>query len=154
MGYYKPFDQKTYEINDKKAFEVVGESLHNFSLLPYHKEDYKIDSTLLYQGKPIAYLEFEMKKHWRTFNFNFEDVQFMPSKLKYCNLDLPSFFILFNANFTNCGVIRFGDIDQSKRRMVYLRTVGKEREMIWIPKNDFTFGLGNLDQYFLFNLIL
>ena len=154
MGFYKPFDQETYKKNDKEAFLKVRENLTTFSLSPYHEEDYKIDSILLHKDKPIAYLEFEMKKHWKTYDFNFEDVQFMPSKLKYRDLDLPSYFVLFNADFTNCGVIDFNDIDRTKTRMVYLRTVGKEREMIWIPKDDFTFGLENLNPYFVFNLLI
>ena len=153
MGFYKPFDKATYDFNDKVAFDVVKKNLHSFTLSEYHKEDYKIDATLFHNGKPVAYLEFEMKKHWTTFDFNFEDVQFMPSKLKYQNMDLPSYFILFNKDFTNCGIIDFADIDRTKTRDVYLRTVGKTRKMIYIEKNEFTFGLNYLNDFLVFNLL-
>lgn len=98
--YRKKFDPSLHAANDERAKKAIARL---FSTLdPYYVEESKkrtaVDFVLFNGDKHVGYVEVEIKRVWKGSTFTYSDVNFPERKWKYCNLDKPTIFIMFNES--------------------------------------------------------
>lgn len=121
------------------------------------EEDYNIDVDIYLDEKrfrngkkAISKLEIETKIIWKEKEFPFADVHFLAKKIKHIKQDIISYWVLFNINFTNCGIIQLSKIIGNE--LVQVRCENKYNDWFYkIPKNDFVWGLHNVESYIINN---
>ena len=111
MSIRKRFDPALYAENDKLAKDAVKDALKN---TPYqvmeNPKKRNVDLLVYKNSKHIAYIETEIKKFkWETNDFKYMTVQLPERKRKYCGLDLPTLFIIWNIDQT--AFLAFWDKD-------------------------------------------
>lgn len=153
----KKFSSKDYQKNDI-AFESLQ---NNFSFLYPHlrKEDYGVD-VAIYNGEraftkgatPLCYLEIESKSNWKDKNFpsKFPDVQFLAKKQRFLKLNIPTYWVLFNNDCTNAGIINFRKIPSYELDVVYCKTASIGNDFFYrIPKEDMVWGIENIERFLI-----
>lgn len=149
------FDKELYDNYNDNAFKV----LQNYFKLLYidlHKENYDIDVDVYLNQKGynikkglIAKLELEVKLVWDVKDFPFEDVNFLAKKQKYAKQQVVTYWILFNKNFTNCGIIPFTKIFHNE--LCKIKCENSYDDWVFkIPKKDFVWGLENVESYLIY----
>lgn len=153
----KKFSEEYYKKNEM-AFNSLKSSF-NFLYPVLRKEDFGID-VAIYNGeraykkgaKPVCYAEIETKYHWkeREFPKHFKDVQFLAKKHKFVTLDRPVYWILFNRDCSNAGIINFRDIMTCELDIVTCNNPEIGDDYFYrIPKNKMTWGIENLERYLI-----
>lgn len=118
-------------------------------------EDYDIDVDVYldeasYQrgDSPIAQIELEVKRRWRGSRFPYRDVQFPRRKVKYIDLPIVGYWVLFNEDCSECGIISLSHIKNYPFRTVNCSGIGLDDFKV-IPVEDMVWGIENLERKIL-----
>ena len=109
----KPFDEQLFNDNDAKGRNAARAIFlkHGYVAIT-HPNKYAVDLILYKVNKGhIGYVEVGIKHNWIGADFPYNDVVLQQRKLKYINLDKPTFFIMFNTDCSRYLIIRGCDID-------------------------------------------
>ena len=95
----KKFDKELYDKHDTDA-KVAVNKLFEGSVYKIVENPKKMGvDFLVFEGEEhIAYLEVEVKNNWKTPKFLYDDVQWPERKWKFCSLDKPTIFLMFNID--------------------------------------------------------
>jgi len=150
-----PFNKELYHKCNTPSFEVLCQ---NFKLLypVLRPEDYGIDVSVYISDKafhsgsePIAKIELEVKGHWTEYNFPFNDIQCLAKKQKHARQPVCTYWVLFNRNLTNCGIVPFSKILVSELSVIKCRN--KYDDFFYkVLKSDFVWGLEHIERYIIF----
>lgn len=108
----KQFSQALYNDTDLVARNALKKLLEDSS---YHIVDnpdkYGVDLFLIYKGVHRANIEVEIKTNWKPKGiFEFDNVNFLRRKEKYCTLAEPTLFIIFNRDLSQYLTVDSRDI--------------------------------------------
>jgi len=152
----KKFSEKDYEKNSI-AFESLKKEFA-FLYPVLRMEDYGVD-VAIYNGKrafekkvePLCYLEIESKSNWKSYEFpsNFPDVQFLAKKQKFINMDKTVYWVLFNDDCSNAGIINFKNIVTCELDVVNCKNGIGDDFFYRIPKKDMMWGLSNIERFLI-----
>lgn len=153
----KKFDSKDY-VKNQMAFESL-QKYFQFLYPHLRPEDYSVD-VAVYNGEralqkgasPLCYLEIESKSNWKGYDFpsNFPDVQFLAKKLKYVHLDIPVYWVLFNDDCSNAGIINLRKIPSYDFDVVYCKTASIGYDFFYrIPRNEMVWGIQNIERFLI-----
>lgn len=117
------FIQKEFDENDARAKEKLVELMKESPLYARYSlqtpdDPFTIDFHVINpKGEHTANIEVEVKKTWHDFEFKYDDVQILPRKKKYWtdeghHKNLPTMFVMFNADLSNHLVILSDDMEQ------------------------------------------
>lgn len=142
MSFKKPFDRALYEKYDN-ACKVQAQKI--FSKIPGYtieENDSKIgvDFLLYKDDEHIGYLEVELKNIWTSVSFPYEEVNFPHRKIKFCELDKPTLFMMFNKDFKNYLVVDSGTMLNSDLEEVRNKYILKGELFFKVDKNKVLFG--------------
>lgn len=153
----KKFDEEDYKKN-QLAFEAL---LNQFKFLypVLREEDFGID-VAIYNGErafkkglaPICYIELEQKHHWQGKDFPqyFKDVQFLAKKHKFANLNHPAYWVLFNNDYSNAGIINFRKIVTCELDVVKCKNLDIGHDYFYrIPLDEIMWGIENLERFLI-----
>lgn len=87
----------------------------------------------------VAYLEVEVKTNWEEKEFPYSDVQWPERKWKYCNLDKPTIFMMFNIDASHYLTARGETLLSSKLEMVRNKYVRYGENFFKVPVSKITF---------------
>ncbi len=137
----KKFDKDLHSKYDTLA---RGEALKVFSgLSPYtiveSEKKTAVDFMILKNGVHIGYLEVEVKKTWDGSVFKYADVQFPERKWKYCKLDKPTIFMMFNSDLSNYLNVTGENLLNSKLEMVRNKYIKYGEMFFKVPVANITF---------------
>lgn len=153
----KKFSSKEYQKNIK-AFESLQKHFH-FLYPQLRPEDYSVD-VAIYNGErayqkgssPLCYLEIESKSNWRKKDFpaHFPDVQFLAKKQRFLQLDIPTYWVLFNDDCSNAGIINLRKIPSYELDVVYCKPASIGYDFFYrIPRKEMTWGIENLERFLI-----
>lgn len=147
----KVFDEESYKENIN-AFMALKE-LFSFLYPVLREEDYGVDVSIYNgfvayqkQAEPLAYIELEVKNNWVGQNFPFPDIQFLAKKQKFAKLDLPTYWVLFNRDCTECGIIPMRKIIICELDIVKCKNIGEDY-FYRIPKNQMIWGKDKIERF-------
>ena len=108
----KKFDKDLHDKTDKLAKNKLIKLLKNSKYKVIENEDIHGIDLLLYDknDKHIINCEVEIKTNWKSEEFQYDTVNFLRRKEKYCKLSLPSIFVIFSEDLTNYLVIKDKDV--------------------------------------------
>lgn len=136
----KRFDRKLYEENDRLAKEKV------LSLLDKRKYKVKenpkkrgVDLLIYRRGEHVLNIETEIKRVWTDKEFQYDSVQIPERKQKYAELDIPTLFVMFNADQKSYLVIKDKDLLKSPKVEVPNRYVYKGEYFFQVPLRKVSF---------------
>jgi hypothetical protein len=111
MSTRKRFDPALYAENDSLAKNAVKNSLKGTSFQVMENPKKRGVDLLVYKDSVhIAYIETEIKRFkWETGDFKYTTVQLPDRKRKFCELGLPTLFIIWNLDQT--AFLAFWDKD-------------------------------------------
>jgi len=134
----KHFDRDLYNENDAKAKAAAKEILKNFKVEDNPKKT-GVD-LLVYnkQGEHIFNVECEIKKVWVD-KFTYTDVQFPERKSKYCLLEKPTFFIMFNKDLSQYLVVSSKNLLNSPLEIVPNKYISYGEKFFKVPLNKVLF---------------
>ena len=144
MAVRKPFDRELWLANDAKAkaaceriFDLTWKS--KFEVLE-HRNHTSVDMELFdSSGNHIANVETERKLVWKGRDFSFPTVQFPERKRKFCELEDPTIFIMWNSDFTSFLAVTSEDLANSPCIEVPNRYVWKGELFFQVPLNKVHF---------------
>lgn len=97
IGSYKQFDSQLYAEYDAKARAVVRGALAAEWDIRDNDDKYGPDLIVYRDGKPLYYIEVEVKRVWRNAKFPWDAVQLPERKIKFLSLGLSiEYWILRN----------------------------------------------------------
>ena len=137
MTVRKRFDRDLWLENDKKArnaCEKIFNQFENLTVKP-HKSPTKVDLELFLDGEHIANVETEIKRVWKAETFQYESVQFPERKRKFCELEKPTLFIMWNFNCSSYLVVTGSDLIDSPSVEVPNKYVYKGEYFFQVPVN-------------------
>lgn len=117
----KRFDRKLYEENDKKAKQAVIKLLKPFKKYKVIENPKRTGVDLqVFEGEEHKFnIECEIKKVVDKMEpYPWDTVNFLNRKAKYCNLDKPTIFIIFNKNLTEYLVVKDKTVLSSSQEIV------------------------------------
>lgn len=88
--------------------------------------------------KVLFYVECERKTVWKD-KFAYADVNFPERKLKYCQLDKPTYFIMFNHDFSEYLVVKGDDLAASPLEIVPNKYITYGEKFFKVPLSKVTF---------------
>lgn len=136
----KHFDKELYNKYDTAA-KLAVEKLFEGSdwTIQISPKKTAVDYMIFEGGEHIGYLEVEVKMNWSTPIFPYADVQWPERKWKYCNLDKPTIFLMFNHDqsqyLTATGEVLLG----SKLEMVRNKYVRFGENFFKVPVTNIRF---------------
>lgn len=138
----KPFDRILYEKNDKAAKEAAQKIFSKIPNYTIEENESKIGvDFLLYKDEEhIGYLEVEKKSGWITVSFPYDFINFPERKAKYCKLDKPTLFMMFNNNFKNYLVVDSETMLNSDLAEVRNKYILSGELFFKVDKNNVLFG--------------
>ena len=138
----KKFDRDLWKENDKKARKGVEKLISKFKGLEVrpHKDHRKVDLELFKNGKHIANVETEIKRVWKAKQFQYESVQFPERKKKFCGLEKPTIFVMFNFDMDNYLVVTDTDLINSPVKEVPNKYVYKDEYFFQVPLDNVYMG--------------
>jgi len=149
----KVFDINDYKDNDKAFAALQG--CFKFLYPVLRKEDYGIDvdvfngeQAYMKNASPVCKIELEIKHNWQGREFNFPDVQFLAKKMKHLKQDVVPFFVLFNDDCSNAGIISFSKIASCEMDIVKCKGIGDDL-FYRIPRKQFVWGIHNIERYLI-----
>jgi hypothetical protein len=128
----KRFDAALYAENDKRARDAVKALLPELDIRDNIRKrgvDMLVHDS---NGKHVFNIETEIKKTWID-NFKFKDVNFPERKKKYAELDLPTFFIMFNNDLSQFLVVCGEDLLTSPLEIVPNRYISYGEKFFKVP---------------------
>ena len=137
----KKFDKDLHNKYDTLARDKakkVFESLTPYSIVESEKKT-AVDFMIYKDGVHIGYLEVEVKKTWDGPQFKYADVQFPERKWKYCKLDKPTIFMMFNSDLSNYLNVTGEDLLSSKLEMVRNKYIKFGEMFFKVPVDKITF---------------
>lgn len=154
--------QKKFNPDDYHKNQLAFESLqqHFSFLFPIlRQEDYGVD-VAIYNGErayqkqaaPLCYLEIESKSNWKGKEFpkHFPDVQFLAKKQRFIRMDKPVYWVLFNDDCTNAGIINFRKIMLYELDVVYCKPDSIGYDFFYrIPKKEMVWGIENIERFLI-----
>ena len=98
----KEFSQILHDATDLRARNAAKRLLIDSMYELVDNEDrYGVDLFLIHKGIHKANVEVEIKTNWSPkAKWGFENVNFLRRKEKYCTLDKPTLFIIFNRDLS------------------------------------------------------
>lgn len=135
MTVRKRFDRDLWLENDKKAragVEKLISDIEGLEVRP-HKDHRKVDLELFLDGEHIANVETEIKRVWRGKDFQYNNVQFPERKKKFCELEKPTIFIMWNADLNSYLVVLDRDLVSSPCVEVSNKYVWKDEYFFQVP---------------------
>lgn len=137
----KKFDKELYAKYDTLARDKTKEifsSIEGFSVEEsIRKTD--VDFRILKDGVHIGYLEVEVKRTWDGDTFKFADVQFPERKWKYCKLDKPTIFLMYNSDLSHYLNVTGENLLSSKLEMVRNKYIKFGELFFKVPIDKITF---------------
>lgn len=137
----KKFDQDLYNKYDKVTKDCIK------SLLEETKYEVKesnkktdVDLQVFKDGVYIANIEVETKNVWHGSSFPYLTVNFPQRKLKYCKLDKPTFFVMFNSDQTEYLIVKDKDLIKAPINVVSNKYVSYGEEFIQVELKRVKFG--------------
>jgi hypothetical protein len=108
----KAFDQSLHDQTDLKAKNALKKLLEDSM---YHIIDnpdiHGVDLFLIHKGIHCANVEVEIKTNWQPKGkFEFDTVNFLRRKEKYCVLSEPTMFVIFNRDLSQYLTVYSKDI--------------------------------------------
>lgn len=131
----KPFNESLYQQNDDaklvaiEYFSTIGKEAH------VNEDLYGID--LVVDGR--FYCEVEVKHSWKGDEFPFETLQIPFRKMKFANLDKPSYFMVINSDRTRAIVVKHTDLLDSPVVEVWNKYVNKGEMFFQVPRKYLKF---------------
>ena len=96
MSNRKRFDRDLYnECNDAANYHFRDQMPKKYNCVEGKKKT-DVDVAVFQDLKHVFNAEVEIKKVWGDLDFPYEDVNLPERKRKYCELDLPTLFCIFN----------------------------------------------------------
>lgn len=140
MSRTKRFDRELYQMYDQLAKEKVNTIIdkRRFKLQENPKKR-GVDLFLLNKGEHILNIETEIKRVWKDKEFQYDTVQIPERKKKFTNLELPTLFVMFNADQSSYLVIKDTDLVKSPLKEVPNRYVFKEEYFYQVPLKKVVF---------------
>lgn len=141
MTIRKRFDRDLWLENDakaRKAVENLFSKFENIEVKP-HKDHRKVDLEVFIDGEHVANVETEIKRVWKAENFQYESVQFPERKKKFCELDKPTLFIMWNFDTSSYLVVAGSDLTESPCVEVPNKYVYKGEKFFQVPLNKVHF---------------
>ena len=98
-----------------------------------------VDLLIYKDDNPLFNVECEVKTNWKGENFKFPDVNMLERKAKYCKLDQPTYFRLFNEDLSNYLIIKDKDLIKAPKEMVRNKYVPFGEYFYKVSLNKVTF---------------
>jgi len=117
---YKKFDKKLFEENDLLCRNKIKEIVKDFKniVLEDNPKTRGVDIIIKNdKDEIIGYMEVERKLVWKG-DFKYDTVNFPSRKMKYCTLDKPTIFVMFNHDFSEYMCTSGEVVRNSKMEMV------------------------------------
>jgi hypothetical protein len=115
----KFFDKDLHNKYDTPAKNIVNKLFKNTAWrVELSDKNTDVDFKVYKNNELVAYLEVEVKTLWNDAIFPYSDVQWPGRKAKYCNLDKPTIFLMFNKNLSKYLTALDKDLLASDRVMV------------------------------------
>lgn len=137
----KKFDKELHNKYDTLARDKAKEVFANlapYSIVESEKKT-AVDFQILKDGVHVGYLEVEVKKTWDGAVFKYADVQFPERKWKYCKLDKPTIFMMFNSDLSNYLNVTGEELLSSKLEMVRNKYIKYGEMFFKVPVAKITF---------------
>ena len=120
MGFTKRFDRDLYEKYDKLAKDctakLIDKRKYRVAESP-KKRDVDLQIRKRTDEEIVVYVETEVKRlDWKKNDFLYPNVQLPERKKKYCGLEVPTIFVIWNKDQT--AYISFTDEDVLKAPLV------------------------------------
>ncbi len=137
----KKFDKELYNKYDTAAKTAAIKLFEN--LTPYTIEQSlkktAVDFRILKDGELVGYLEVEVKRTWKGSTFEYPDVQFPERKWKYCKLDKPTIFMMFNEDLSSYLTVEGETLISSKLEMVRNKYIKYGEMFFKVPVGNILF---------------
>lgn len=137
----KHFDRELYNKYDTMAKAKVNELFDDTGwTIEVNEKKMGVDF-LVYDedDEHVAYLEVEVKTNWKEETFPYSDVQWPERKWKYCELDKPTIFLMFNIDLSQYLTARGETLLGSKLEMVRNKYVRYGENFFKVPVSKITF---------------
>lgn len=136
----KKFDKALYAKYDMAAKDAAISLFEGTAWTVVENTDkHGVDLLVYEDGLHIGYIEVEVKNNWVGPKFQYGDVQWPERKWKFCRLDKPTIFLIFNSDkshyLTTTGDVLLG----SKLEMVRNKYIKFGEHFFKVPIKDITF---------------
>lgn len=140
MKMRKKFDRELYEINDKLAKECVTKIVdkRKYKIVENPKKR-GVDLLVYNKGKHVFNIETEIKRVWKDKQFKYDSVQFPERKEKFCKLEVPTLFVMWNADQSAYLVVTDKELLNSPRVEVPNKYCFKEEYFFQVPLDKVVF---------------
>jgi hypothetical protein len=144
MSAKKRFDPELYRINDALAKESVINAIdkRKFKVVENPKKR-GVDLLVYNKGRHVLNIETEIKRVWKDKQFAYDTVQIPERKKKFAELEVPTIFVMFNADQTSYLVIKDKDLLKSPKKEVPNRYVYKGEYFYQVPLKKVSFNAIN-----------
>ncbi len=117
----KRFDKALHDKTDKLAKQTAIAILEKAGHKVVENPNRHAVDLLVYNDKDehIFNCEVEIKTNWKTgTDFKYPDVNFLDRKAKYCKLDKPTVFVIFNEDLSQYLSVKGSDVLSSPQEVV------------------------------------
>lgn len=129
----KPFDRQLFNDNDTLAKNKVKELLGGKLKIVDNPKRYGVDLLVFNDAdEHIFNIETEIKRVW-VGDFPYQTVQFPERKKKFCSLEKPTYFIMFNSDLSQYLVVKSDDMLDSPLGIVPNKYVRYGEQFYQIP---------------------
>lgn len=136
----KAFDKELYNKYDIAARTAVKELLKGTDWTVQDSEKKMAVDLEIYEGTAkIAYIETEVKLNWNQEKFQYGDVQWPERKWKYCKLDKPTIFLMFNHDLSQYLTATGDTLLSSKLEMIRNKYVKYGENFFKVPVDKVIF---------------
>ncbi len=137
----KRFDPALHAQTDNQAREAVKSILKDSGFNIVDNPKVRGVDLLVYndKGKHVANIECEIKLVWKVADFPYENIQFPERKEKYAILDVPTVFVMFNADMSSYLTVTGDVLISSPKKEVPNRYVYKGVYFFQVPKGKVKF---------------
>jgi hypothetical protein len=135
MSTKKRFDRDLWLENDAKArkgVESIFNSISELEIRP-HKDSRKVDLEIFKNGQHVANIETEVKRVWKAKEFQYATIQFPERKKKFCELDKPTIFVMWNYDMDSYLAVASEDLLASPCVEVPNKYVFKGEKFFQVP---------------------
>lgn len=139
----KRFDKRLFEENDTQCRNRVKELFNGTKyVIEDNPKRYGVDLLVKEGDDVVFYIETERKMlaSWNDEKFPYDDIQLPERKSKFCSLDKPVYFIMFNHDFGNFLTFSSETVLTSPQEQVYNKYNNNGKELFFkIPVDKVTF---------------
>lgn len=136
----KRFDPELYRINDKLAKDSVIDIVdkRKFKVLENPKKR-GVDLLVYHKGVHVLNIETEIKRVWKGEDFQYDNVQFPERKEKFCELTVPTIFVMWNFDQSAYLVVTQDALRKSPKVEVPNRYCFKDEYFFQVPLRKVSF---------------